>query len=391
MSKVSESIWTRSFIGIFFTQLFIFIVFYALLTTLPLYVIDELGRSESSAGLVVTVMLIAAILIRPISPKILDLFGKKRTLMFNVILFAGTTALYFFMTELGPLLVVRFIHGISFGILTTVTGSIAADIIPEKRRGAGMGYFAMAMNLALVIGPFLGLLLVQKLTFNWMFLVLTVLMVLSVIFSLMITLKEAPRAEKFSFALKPHDLIEVRAIPAGIVIGLVGFSYASILSFVPVYAEELNIAAVASYFFIVYAFFMISSRPSLGRLMDEKGAPIVLIPSLIIFGLGLWTLSATTTAFIFLVAAGLIGLGYGSLMPGFQTLSIQSTTPARSSHAISTFFIFYDIGMASGAYVWGVLVATEGFPVMYQFAGTLMFLAMIVYVFIIRWRRVRMQ
>ncbi len=390
MSKVSESIWTRSFIGIFFTQLFIFIVFYALLTTLPLYVIDELGRSESSAGLVVTVMLIAAILIRPISPKILDLFGKKRTLMFNVILFAGTTALYFFMTELGPLLAVRFLHGVSFGILTTVTGSIAADIIPEKRRGAGMGYFAMAMNLALVIGPFLGLLLVQKLTFNWMFLVLTVLMVLSVIFSSMITLKEAPREEKFSFALKPHDLIEVRAIPAGIVIGLVGFSYASILSFVPVYAEELNIATVASYFFIVYAFFMIGSRPSLGRLMDEKGAPVVLIPSLVVFGIGLWTLGMTTTAFIFLVAAALIGLGYGSLMPGFQTLSIQSTTPARSSHAISTFFIFYDIGMASGAYVWGVLVATEGFPLMYQSAGTLMFIAMFVYVFILRWRRARM-
>lgn len=381
-------IWTKSFIGIFLTQLFIFITFYALLTTLPLYVIDDLGGSESSAGLVVSFMLVAAILIRPFSPKLLDLFGQKVVLRLNVLLFLVTTALYLVMTDLYALYAVRFLHGISFGILTTVTGAIAASIIPDKRKGTGMGYFAMAMNLALVIGPFAGLVIIRHFSFTILFVMLTILMLFSFIFTWMIQIARHERPKTMRFALKPSDLIEVRAIPVGMIIGLVGFSYASILSFVPVYAEEVGLVQVASAFFIVYAIFMIAFRSPLGRLMDEKGGPFVLIPSLLIFGIGLIALGFSTTPFFFLFAAALIGLGYGSLMPGFQTLAIQSTTPKRSSHALSTFFIFYDVGMALGAYSLGVLVSTQGFTTMYTASGSLMFIAFFVFLYLLR-RRVK--
>ena len=79
--QASDRIWTKSFISLSLIQLFIFIVFYALLTTLPLYVIHDLGGSNASAGLVVTVMLVAAIVIRPFSAKLLDIFGKKKMLI----------------------------------------------------------------------------------------------------------------------------------------------------------------------------------------------------------------------------------------------------------------------------------------------------------------------
>src|SRR5699024_11317756 len=98
------------------------------------------------AGLVVTCMLIAAILIRPFSAHILDVFGKKRSLVLSVVLFTVTTFFYMWINEFIPLLILRFVHGISFGVVTTATGAIAADIIPESRRGAGMGYFAMAID-----------------------------------------------------------------------------------------------------------------------------------------------------------------------------------------------------------------------------------------------------
>jgi len=150
-----EKIWTKNFISIALTQFLVFIAFYTLLTTLPIYVINHLGGSEADGGLVVTVMLIAAIIIRPFSAKLLDIIGKKKGLVLSVTLFTMTTFFYIWIDQLIPLLVLRFIHGISFGILTTVTGAIAADVVPRSRRGAGLGYFAMAMNLALVVGPFI--------------------------------------------------------------------------------------------------------------------------------------------------------------------------------------------------------------------------------------------
>src|SRR5699024_5476774 len=147
---------------------------------------------------------------------------------------------------------------------------------------------------------------------------------------------ETKTIKKERISLKWSDLIEVSAIPIAIVSGLVGFSYASILSFVPVYAEELGLASIASYFFLVFAIIMFASRPYLCTAFDEKGAKKVLIPSMFIFAAGLMLLGFTQSAIMLLIAAGFIGLGYGTLLPGFQTLAIQSTHNHRGGHAIST-------------------------------------------------------
>src|SRR5699024_2556885 len=153
--------------------------------------------------------------------------------------------------------------------------------------------------------------------------------------------------------------------------GLVGLAYASVLSFVPVFAEEIGLETTASYFFLIYAIVMVASRPTLGRLFDEKGAKFVLVPSLAVIAVGLVVLGFTTTSFALLAAATLLGLGYGSLLPGFQTLSVQSTTTDRSGHAMSTFFIFYDLGIASGAFIWGMVISASGFFAMYLVGAVL--------------------
>lgn len=327
-------------------------------------------------------MLISAIIVRPFSGKIQDMLGKKKTLVISMSLFTGTTFFYIWVAQLVPLLVVRFIHGISFGILTTVTSSIAADTIPDSRRGAGMGYFATAMNLALVIGPFIGLLFIQFVSFHILFIVLNVLMLIGLYFSITVqTVENAANSapEKNQFNIKLKDLIEMNAVPISIISGFVGFAYASIISFLSVHAEQLGLSSAASYFFLVFANVMIIFRPYLGRAFDEKGPKKVLIPSLFIFSIGLMTLGFSTTALMILVAAGLIGLGYGTLLPGFQTLSIQSTSRERSGYAISTFFVFYDLGIATGSFVWGLIITQIGFGNMYFLSACLVLVIIVVF------------
>lgn len=98
-----QAIWTRSFISISMTQLIVFIVFYALITTLPLFVINDLDGSGADGGLVVTMKLIAAILIRPVSAKILDITGMKRGLVVSVGAFALTTYIYIYgLKDISP-------------------------------------------------------------------------------------------------------------------------------------------------------------------------------------------------------------------------------------------------------------------------------------------------
>lgn len=380
--RKSDKIWTKSFVSISLTQLLVFTIFYTLLTTLPIYVTNHMGGTQSEAGLVVTVMLIATIILRPFSAKILDIFGKKKGLVISVLLFTVTTFIYFWIDAFVPLLALRFVHGLSFALISTATGAIAADVIPESRRGAGMGYFAMAMNLAVVIGPFIGLYLLQFVTFQTLFIVLSLLMIVGLLCSMIVQVPahlEAAKSETVSFKLKRSDLIETKALPVAIISGLVGFAYASILSFISIYADAIGLSQTASYFFLVFAIVMIAFRPSLGKAFDNRGAKFVLVPSLFVFALGLVLLSFTTTASMLLIAAGVIGLGYGTLLPGFQTMAIQTTTNKRSGHAISTFFIFYDTGIAAGAFVWGLIVADFGFQNMYLIGGLLVLVTMVIF------------
>src|SRR5699024_5415142 len=114
MEKTSKvRIWTKDYISLVLMHCIIFTVFYSLLTTLLVYVIDELGWTQSNAGLVVTFMLASAIIVRPFSAKVLDIVGKKRTLVLSVGLFALTTFFYLTINAFIPLLILRFIHGIS--------------------------------------------------------------------------------------------------------------------------------------------------------------------------------------------------------------------------------------------------------------------------------------
>src|SRR5699024_2709397 len=173
--------------------------------------------------------------------------------------------------------------------------------------------------------------------------------------------------------------IEVSVLPVSFIVALVGFSYGSILSFVPVYAEVIGLSKVSSYFFLVFAIVMIAFRPMLGRAFDEKGARFVLIPSLIAFSLGLAVLSISQSVALFLIAAGIIGLGYGTVLPGFQALVVQKAGPKRTSQAMSTLFTLYDSGIALGAFSWGLISAAYGFTTMYVISAIVVALAAVLF------------
>lgn len=378
MSKHRNKIWTKDFVHISLTQFIVFIGFYTLLTTLPLYVMNELGGSEAEGGLVVTIMLFAAIIMRPLSGSILDKFGKRKTLFWSTGLFTGTMFFYFLLDSFTGLLILRFIHGLSFGVLTTVASAIAADVVPNERKGAGLGYFAMATNIAMVVGPFLGLSFIQFVSYKVLFIFISLIALIGVFCAIQVKVPQEVykpnERKKENFSI--HDLLELKALPIAAISLFVGLAYSSILSYVSVFANSNGLSHVASYFFVVFAIVMILARPSLGQLFDVKGPKYVIIPSLIVFSLGLVLLGFSNSVWMFLVAAGIIGLGSGSLLPSFQTMCIQAGGPGRSGHATATFYIFWDIGIATGSYVLGVIVAKYNFQVLYIACAALLLIVL---------------
>ncbi|MDQ0230824.1 MFS transporter [Metabacillus malikii] len=374
-----QPIWTKNFISIFLSNFFIFLAFYGLLTSLPIYVVDELHRSKVDAGLIVTIFLLSAIIIRPFSGKLLDDYGKKMMLMISLVFFTICSFLYLWVDQYGLLLALRFFQGIWFSIATTATGAIAADLVPHNRRGEGLGYFVMSTNLAVVFGPLVSISLIQVTSFYTLFLIIALLITVGLLFTATSKISENRTNEKSKKQLQLSDLIDKKALPVAFIGSLVAFAYSSVLSFISIYAKELELLDAASFFFVVFAVVMLIARPFSGRLFDTKGPHIVMYPALILFLIGLLLLSVANTTFSLLLSGAFIGLGYGTVVPSLQTLAIQSTDRNRSGHATATFFTLFDTGIAVGSYILGLIATELGYGSLYFFTALFMVIIIVMY------------
>lgn len=381
--KQTNQIFTKRFIALFATNISVFVVFYALLTALPLYVMNVLEGTEDAAGILVTVFLITAIVVRPFCGKLLERYGKKRMLLLSLFFYIVSAALYLVIKPFVLLILLRMFQGIWFSIVTTASGAIAADIIPPHRRGTGLGYFTMSTSLAVVLGPLVALYVIQAYSFNLLFTILTIFVLIGGLCALTIDGRDLAgpnKAARLSFKLS--DLFEAKAMPIAIFAMLTAISYSSILSFMSLYAAEKNLLEAASYFYVVFAIAMLAVRPFTGKLFDRFGSKVVILPAFFIFGVGLLVMSFVQSMWTMLLAGALIGIGFGTLSTSLQTQAVQNAMKHRTAYATATYFTLFDIGIAVGSYLFGLLVMQMDFSTIYFISALLimmLFVAFFVY------------
>lgn len=378
-----SKLWTKDFLAVSLTSFFVFVIFYMLTVTLPLFATDELHASKQSLGLIVTIFLVSGIVFRPLAGKWMTTLGQKKVLLIGVLIFLIGSILYMNIHSLSALLLLRVLHGIGFGMSTTATGAIVANVIPEQRKGEGMGYYATFMNLAMVVGPFVGLTLTNSLSHTAVFTVAVVSSVLAVLCSLVLRVPEVQPASSTTTEMKPAKgfaaFFEYRSLAISVAGLVVAFSYASVISFVSIYAKEMGFTQASSFFFVVYAVCLLASRPFTGKWFDQYGENSVVYPSILSLAIGIFLLSQVTTSWVFLLAGALIGLGFGTITSSFQSIAVKKASPHRRGVATATFFVFFDSGMGLGSLLLGILATAAGYKGMYMFCSIIALLAIAVY------------
>ena len=375
----SNKIFTVRFVSLFLTNMAVFFVFYGLTTILPLYATGILGETDDRASLLTTVFLIAAIIVRPFCGKLLDIFGKKRLLVVGAIFYLLCTVLYIFVKPFAVLLMLRLLQGVSFSVVTTASGSLAADIVPAHRKGAGLGYYTMSSNLAIVLGPLVGIVLIEATSYNVLFMVMSVFMFIGALLAASLKTSDLPKPLHVDKSLKLGDLFEKKALPIAAVAACVAFSYASVLALLSLYAAQKDLLAESSYFYIVFAASMIIVRPLTGKVYDTMGAKFVIIPSFICFSIGLVLLANTNGAFLFMLAAIFIGAGYGTLTTSLQASAVQSVSRERSGYATATYFTMFDLGLAIGSFVLAAVAVQFSYLAVYYAAAVFVLLVLCIY------------
>lgn len=371
-------LWTRDFLIVAGVNFLLALVFYMLIVVVGAYAIEAYGSSLSEAGLVAGIFVIGTLSGRLVIGQLIDVIGRKRTLIAGTAAFALTTCLYFLSDSVSTLIIVRFLHGAALGVGSTAAGTAVAHIIPPDRKAEGIGHFSLSTTLSSAIGPFLGLWLLQHASFDWIF---ACSLAVSVIGLLAATRLQVPELDAAHRAMRGFEfsfgrLLERRAVPVAVVAFMAGLCYASVLAFINVYAVELDLVTAASFFFIVYSAVVLLSRPWTGRLMDRKGSNVVVFPCCILLALGLVLLANVQSAVMLLAAAALIGLGFGNLQSVFYAVAVKVVTPQRMGLATSTFFIFLDASLGFGPYLLGLAISQIGYRNLYWAMAALAVLCM---------------
>ncbi|SDN67664.1 MFS transporter [Bacillus sp. OK048] len=380
MSK--SKLWTKEFIIMSVSTFFGGLTFYLLITTLSVYAIEEFNASQSMAGLASSIFVVGALVSRLFAGKYIEIIGRKKMLYGGLFIFLIVMLLYFFIENMNVLLFIRFVHGAAFGVFTTAVSIVLMDIIPNDRRGEGISYFSLSITLAMAVGPFLGLYISQQGSFTMIFVVCTLFSLISTIILLFVHIPKGGITkdqlnEMKGFKLK--DFFEIKAVPISIIIAIMGFAYSGILSFMTAYAKEIDLMEAASFFFLVYAIFILISRPFTGRLLDQKGDNIVMYPALLLFVIGLVTLSQAHQGFTFLLAGALIGLGFGTMSSCCQAIAIKESPRHRVGLATSTFYVFMDSGVGIGPFLVGFMIPIVGFRGLYLTLAVVVFASIFLY------------
>ena len=378
---MKEKLWTKDFWAITIISFIIFFVFYVLLTLLPIYIADTLHATADKAGLLVTCFLAAAIVVRPFAGQWVGKYSNKTILMLSSLAFLVVTALYPFCHSIEALLFIRVLHGITFGIITTVKGTISARLIPASRRGEGISFFSLAMGLAMVVGPWIGLNMARHSAFSQAFWMCTAVAAIGIVLSLIVRVPPVIRhADGSHPKLGFSAMFDKAAMPFAMVTFFMTFSYAGVSAFLALYARELDLMAAASNFLLCYAVFLMICRAFTGNVCDRKGPKYVVYPCLLAFTVGLVVLGYTHGSVSMILAGALIGIGYGSVTPIFQTQIISSVEPHKIGVANSLFFNAMDAGLAIGAFVMGLMVEGVGYRAIYLVGAVLVVLAGALYI-----------
>jgi EmrB/QacA subfamily drug resistance transporter len=375
-------------IGTMFTMFLGSIFMTVTSTAMPRIVADLAGFSQYTW--VQTAYIIAESLSLPLAGKLSDMYGRKWVLVTGMSVFVVGTLLSGFSQSMNQLIIFRAVQGFGFGAMNALGFIIVADLFAPSERGKYMGAMAGVFGISTVIGPTLGGVITDALSWRWCFFLTTPLGIAIIIIFIFLFPALRPAAAKHRVDYLGIITLSLFMVPlilglnwAGVdyawgspvIIGLFVFSAAMLFAFImtenradePIIPMSLfrnRIVSVSSIvvlfqgasFFPVMTFIPLFFQGVLGSSATESGGfmtPMMLsmafgsfiggqllsrtggryrIQGTVSLGLAcvgfllLSGMSVTTSFGVAISYLVILGLGNGSMMP-VHTLAVQNNVP----------------------------------------------------------------
>lgn len=377
----SNRLWSPAFINYGISSGIIYMTQYVLVAALPIVITSELSGSDLDAGLAMTYFQIGTILCRLVAGRLIDGFNKRIVLLISTALFFIIMGLFNFTTSLDAIFVLRGLHGVVFALGTTVMSALAVLVLPPSRKGEGINMFAIFSNVAMVLGPAIGLYALSLYGSIALYIFLTAMTGLAMLLSNAIPLSKELALPKSAKHKGWHisQFIERKSLPWALMGLFIGFTYSGVLVFIPIELNSMGAGILGSAFFAIFALMIIISRPVVGKVYARYGSKFIIYPGLGLFILGLFGLGLATTPMAIILTAPLLGLGYGAAQPAFQALAIQSAPIERAGVSTATYFLALDISVGAGSIILALLANALGYQYLYIITALVMVIALSLY------------
>ena len=382
----TDRLWSPAFINYGVSSGIFYMTQYVLVAALPIILTAELGGSALDAGLAMTYFQIGTILCRPFAGRLIDGLDKRIILLISSALFFVIMGLFNLTTSLQTIFVLRGLHGAIFALGTTVMAALAVVVLPASRKGEGINMFAVFSNIAMVLGPAVGLYALQAYGSSALYMFLTIMTALAFVLSNVIRLPKelAKPKRKTSKGWSISQFIEKRSLPWALMGLFIGFTYSGVLVFIPIELNSMGAGVWGSVFFALFALMIIISRPLVGKVYARYGSRFVIYPGVGLFIVGLAILGVVSTPVGIICTAPLLGLGYGAAQPAFQALAVQSAPIERAGVSTATYFLALDIAVGAGSVILALIANALGYQYLYQITSLIMIIALALYHFVIR-------
>lgn len=334
----------------------------AMLETLPAGILPrlsaDLGVSEASAGQTITVYAIGSI--AGAIPIISATMGwpRKRLLVLALSGFVITSLLVAVSPFYVFTLVVRFLTGISAGVLWGSLAAYAGRLVPAEQRGRGVTIAMAGTPIALALGTPAGVICANAIGWRLTFVLMAVLSAAVLVWVLSVV-PNFPGQEK-SLRTSPLKTLALPGI-APIVITSVLYITAQILiyTYVAAFLNPLGMSTSVGAVLLVFGLAALLGLWGVG-LMIDRHLRRMMIGSVLLFALGMLVLAtlSQTPALVF-VAVAAWGIAFGG-SGSIQQTALTNAAGSAVDTAQAVLVTGWNLGIAAGGVLGGIVLANGG-------------------------------
>jgi predicted MFS family arabinose efflux permease len=329
--------------------------------------LHQLGVDESGIGLAYAVAALAALLLRPMFGKALDVFRRRSVLRATGIVNVTAVTVLAMVDVVGATLWGAFlVQRIAQILLFTTLLTYAADTLPPALRTSGLAIFGLSGLLPIAVSNLLGDAVIGTTGYQGAIGVAAGACGLSWALTWRLpalpVLGTRPR-RSFWAALNQADLRPLWLISLMFAAGV-----ETLFTFMRTYVDTRG-AGSLGLFFAVYGTAAIITRLGGGNRYDVLPHRLVVTSAVTGFGVAMVTLALATGLAGFLVAAAVAGAAHGIVFPVISSQVVGRARTAERGSAVATFTSIFDVAVLALAPVVGIVIDRLGYPTAFGSVG----------------------